>query len=245
MQARQPPGSSTAAPAPTLEHAMMAARARVLSRPGTDVLRQWLAEPQGTGFAALAPARQAGALYAAALAASQLHEAGAARALLPRLQALAQGDAAAQRQARLLAAEVELAAGDAAPRCGLLAPRRKDRPELLLRAQALLHSPGAQPARPTWRRSCRPGWPRTRAMPAPGRRWPACGRRRARGCAPCAPRPRRTRRATTTRPRWTVSRPAQDLARKSSAAGDLVEASIIDTRLRAVESLLREQAAER
>ncbi|NMM81969.1 peptidase M48, partial [Acidovorax sp. SRB_14] len=37
----------------------------------------------------------------------------------------------------------------------------------------------------------------------------------------------------------------QDLARKSSMAGDFVEASIIDTRLRAVESLLREQAAER
>jgi predicted Zn-dependent protease len=37
----------------------------------------------------------------------------------------------------------------------------------------------------------------------------------------------------------------QDLARKSRSAADHVEASIIDTRLRAVESLLREQAAER
>ena len=37
----------------------------------------------------------------------------------------------------------------------------------------------------------------------------------------------------------------QDLARRSSAAGDYIEASIIDTRLRAVESLLKEQAAER
>ncbi len=37
----------------------------------------------------------------------------------------------------------------------------------------------------------------------------------------------------------------QALARQSSAAGDFVEASIIDTRLRAVESLLREQASER
>ncbi|NMM79271.1 peptidase M48, partial [Acidovorax sp. SRB_24] len=60
MHARLPPGSSTAATAPTLEHAMVAARARVLSRPGVDVLRQWLAEPQGPGFAALGPVRQAG-----------------------------------------------------------------------------------------------------------------------------------------------------------------------------------------
>jgi predicted Zn-dependent protease len=37
----------------------------------------------------------------------------------------------------------------------------------------------------------------------------------------------------------------QDLARRSTTAADFVEASIIDTRLRAVESLLREQAAER
>jgi predicted Zn-dependent protease len=40
-------------------------------------------------------------------------------------------------------------------------------------------------------------------------------------------------------------RAGQDLARQSRTAADHVEASIIDTRLRAVESLLREQAAER
>ena len=37
----------------------------------------------------------------------------------------------------------------------------------------------------------------------------------------------------------------QDLARRGGAAADHIEASIIDTRLRATESLLREQAAER
>ena len=37
----------------------------------------------------------------------------------------------------------------------------------------------------------------------------------------------------------------QDLARKSSSAADYIEASIIDTRLRAMELLLKEQAAER
>ena len=37
----------------------------------------------------------------------------------------------------------------------------------------------------------------------------------------------------------------QDLARRGGPQVDHIEASIIDTRLRAVESLLREQAAER
>ena len=37
----------------------------------------------------------------------------------------------------------------------------------------------------------------------------------------------------------------QDLARRSTSADDHFEASIIDTRLRSVQSLLREQAAER
>jgi predicted Zn-dependent protease len=40
-------------------------------------------------------------------------------------------------------------------------------------------------------------------------------------------------------------RAGQDLARQSRTAADHVEASIIDTRLRAVELLLREQTAER
>ena len=37
----------------------------------------------------------------------------------------------------------------------------------------------------------------------------------------------------------------QELARKSHAPEDFVEASIIDTRLRTMQSLLREQAAQR
>ena len=40
-------------------------------------------------------------------------------------------------------------------------------------------------------------------------------------------------------------RAAQDIARKAGARGDHIEASIIDTRARQVESLLREQALER
>jgi hypothetical protein len=38
---------------------------------------------------------------------------------------------------------------------------------------------------------------------------------------------------------------AQELVRRGGAGGDHIEASIIDTRTREVESLLREQALER
>jgi len=40
-------------------------------------------------------------------------------------------------------------------------------------------------------------------------------------------------------------RAGQDLARKSASSQDYIEASIIDTRLRAVKSLLDEQTRER
>ena len=52
MQSRTAPGTpaATASTAGATEHAMVAARARVLSNPGVDALRQWIAEPQSTGF---------------------------------------------------------------------------------------------------------------------------------------------------------------------------------------------------
>ena len=54
MQARIPHGQQQAAQ-PAMEHAMMAARARVLSRPGTDKLRQWSRQPQMPEFANCRP----------------------------------------------------------------------------------------------------------------------------------------------------------------------------------------------
>lgn len=240
MQARQPPHASAAPAAASLEHGLVAARARVLSNPGVDVLRQWQAEPQGTGFAALAPQRQGAVLYAAALAASQLREPVAARALLPRLQALAQGDAAAQRQVQLLAAEVELAAGQAGA-AQQLVPAGAGRPELLLRTQALLQTGGsAAMAGPlqTW----------VAVHPRDAGAWHALASvSQAQGHRLRAVRAEAEAHAARYDYAAAVDRfkAGQALARQSSAAGDFVEASIIDTRLRAVESLLREQAAER
>lgn len=114
MHARLPPSVANApAPLPTLEHAMMSARARVLARPGVDVWRQWVNEPQTSGFAAQPLARRVGMLYAASLSALQLQDTAAARTVQRTLQEAVRGDAAGTRQAHLLGAEIELAAGQA------------------------------------------------------------------------------------------------------------------------------------
>mgnify|MGYP006151101863 FL=1 len=227
------------APPPTLEHALLAARARVLAQPGVEVLRQWMAEPEGGGFAALPAARRAAALYAAVLAASQLREPAVARALHPRLLQAVQGDAAALRQARLLAAEVELAAGDAASAWRLV-PAGEQRPERMLRAQAGLRAGQvgdlAGPLQ-TW----------VALHPRDAGMWQLLSSVwQAQGQPLRAVRAEAEAHAARYDYAAAVDRfkAGQDLARQSRTAADHVEASIIDTRLRAVESLLREQAAE-
>ena len=248
MQSRQPPGSSAAAPQAGKEDAMLAARARVLSNPGVDVLRQWLAEPQGTAFATLEPVRQAAVLYAAALAASELREPEAARKLLARLLESVRSDAPALRQAQLLSAEVELAAGQ--PEAALRAlPTSSGRPELLLRARALLQTPrarlkgDAEMAQVAGRLQTR-----VATQPQDGGAWQLLASVwQAQGQGLRAVRAEAEAHAARYDYAAAVDRfkAGQDLARSSHAPGDFVEASIIDTRLRALQSLLREQAAER
>ena len=74
---------------------MVAARARVLSNPGVDALRLWVAEPQSTGFASQPAARRAAAWYTAALASSQMPDFAAARTAHAKLDEVVRGDAAA------------------------------------------------------------------------------------------------------------------------------------------------------
>jgi len=94
MHSRIPPGAAQPAQA-TLEHLMMAARARVLMRPGVDAWRQWVAEPQDAGFAARPARQRVAAWYAATLSAVQLGDMAAARKALRALQSSAGTDAAA------------------------------------------------------------------------------------------------------------------------------------------------------
>lgn len=246
MQTRLPTVGISAprAPEQSLDfvHAMVAARARVLSNPGIDTLRQWVAEPQRTGFAALPPARQAAALYAASFGNLQLRDWDRARAAADRLRSLAQADAAALRLADLLVAELHLASGDAgAAVAAVPSGGEARRPELMLRAQASLRGatqPDLAPSMQTWLST----HPRDAGM------WQMLASVWQRTGQPLrAIRAEAEAHAARYDYAAAVDRfkAGQDLARRSTSAGDHIEASIIDTRLKAVELLLREQTAER
>ena len=254
MHSRLPPGEAAAATTvpSTLEHAMVAARARVLANPGVDTLRQWIAEPQGSGFAALPASRRVGVLYAVALGSNQLRDAAGARAAAKKLEDLVRNDAAAHRLAKLLAAEIELAAGDAAAAVNALAADATNtntssssssnrRPELVLRSQALLRAGRAgegTSALQTW----------VATHPRDATAWQLLASTwQAQGQALRAVRAEAEAHAARYDYAAAVDRfkAGQDLARRGGPQVDHIEASIIDTRLRAVESLLREQAAER
>ena len=247
MHSRIPPGTAANAPppTPTLDHAMVAARARVMANPGVDTLRQWVAEPQGSGFAALPAHRRAGILYASALGASQLRDAATARSMVGRLQVLVQVDPAARRLAQLLAAEIELAAANPGAALDALPPATATasgpRPELMLRSQALLRADrGGEAA------SALQGWVATHPKDAAlwqllAASWQAQGQPlRAVRAEAEAHAARYDYAAAVDR-----FKAGQDIARRGGAQVDHIEASIIDTRLRAVQSLLREQTAER
>jgi predicted Zn-dependent protease len=70
-QARQQLLPTRAAVATTPMHAMMAARAQVLAKPGVDVLRTLAAQATATGLGADSKTKQAGVLYGAVLAETQ------------------------------------------------------------------------------------------------------------------------------------------------------------------------------
>ncbi|MFT4195783.1 M48 family metalloprotease, partial [Ottowia sp.] len=74
MQQRMQGLRGKATPSVDLEALLVAARARVLGRPGVDVLRAWAGEPDQPGFAQQPLGRRAGALYAAALAHAELRD---------------------------------------------------------------------------------------------------------------------------------------------------------------------------
>lgn len=246
MQSRQQLLATAAPAAQTLAHAVLAARARVLSQPGVDALRAWGVEATAPRRAALAPARQAAVLYAAALAAMQLRDFEQAGRWLAQLTTLVRGDAAATRQARLLGAELALQAGDGqralavlgtatAPRAGQVA-----RPEVLLTARAqTLSGQGARAADPlqTW----------LATHPRDALAWQTLSAAyAAQGKTLHAVRAEAEAHAARMDDAAALNRfkAAQDLARRPGTV-DHIEASIIDTRTRQIELRQREQALER
>ncbi len=246
MQARQP----RTAPAPherdgfsLAAHGLLAARARVLSEPGVDVLRQWADAPEALGFAKRTDADRASTLYAAALAASQLQQPDLARSLLARLRPLVLKDAPAARQTRLLAADIELRAGKPAAALTELSASNSNlqRPELLMRAQALLALGRAAEVSGDLQ-----SW--VALYPKDAGAWQALASNwQAQGQVLRAVRAEGEARAAQYDYAAAVDRfkAGQALAAKPGTPADYVEVSIIDTRLRAVQLLLREQAAER
>lgn len=239
MQSRQQLAGRPAAPATDLVHAMMVGRSRVLSNPGVEGLRGYLVEAES--MPAAAPrARQAGALYAAALANSKLREPAAAARLASKLSAVTAGDARAARLATLLAAEIALDAGNAAPAAAL--DMGAGRPEVLLGAQARIGTGRAADAAQrlqTW----------VALHPRDAQAWQLLGTAyAAQGQTLRSIRAEAEAQAARLDYQAALDRfkAAQELARKAgSGGGDHIEASIIDTRARQVESLLREQTLER
>jgi predicted Zn-dependent protease len=223
-----------------MDHAMIASRARVLTRPGVDVLRLWIDSAGSGEFARSTPAQQAGTLYAAALAAKEMRDYKAARTLAERLVARTAEDPAAAKQARWLSAEIELAAGAPAKAAALLDARSKERPEMILAAEAATATRQPAPMIPVLR-----DW--VAAHPRDATVWRALGNLYG--------AQNDTLRAVRADAEANVAildypaardrfKAAQELVRKSGGPIDHYEASIIDTRARAVDVLVKQQAEE-
>lgn len=236
------------------EHSMVVARAQVLSNTGPDALRTWAGHAQGATFEALTPERQAAALYGAALAASRLQDATGANKWLNKLDALVSSLPAALRLSALARAEIAMAASQPAVAWKVLSEPNKGskksadthqsamgRPELLLKAQALTRLGRAQEVTgdlQTW----------VVIHPQDAAAWQALASAwQASGQVLRSIRAEAEAHAAHYDFAAAVDRlkAGQLMARTSGKSVDFIEASIIDTRLRAVELLLREQAAER
>ena len=240
MQSRQQLAGRAATTGLGMEHAMMVARARVLSNPGVDVLRAQVREADT--ISGQARARQAGTLYAAALASAKLRNLEAATQLASRLAPMAEGDAKAARLARLLAAEIALIGGGDPVRAMTVAgPLGSSRPDVLLAAQAELQGSRAAAAvqrLQTW----------VALHPRDATAWQLL----ASAYTAQGQTLRAIRADAEAQVAWLDYaaamdrfKAAQELVRRGGAGNDHIEASIIDTRTRQVESLLREQALER
>lgn len=243
MQGRQqllPPAPPLAL---TLTHAMLAARARTLSNTSVDSLRTAVAEAASSSMASYAPARQAGVLYAAALASSKQRDFAQAVRLQERLNTLVQGQKSAERLARLLKAELLLDAGDpqrASALLGSAAAAPSVRSELFLWARSMTPQGQAKAVAQQLR-----GW--VAEHPRDAQAWQLLAQAyMAQGLTLNGVRAEAEAYAAHYDYDSALNRlkAAQDLARQGGKV-DHIEASIIDTRTRQLESLVREQALER
>jgi predicted Zn-dependent protease len=247
MQSRLPQGNGNAPVPVTVDwvHAMVSARARVLSNANVDGLRVWAAQVAPTEMAKMAVPAQVAALYGATLAALKLREFAAAQSAWSRLDILTRGDAAAARTTALLGAELALAQGQPArvPRLLQSAPDT-GRAALFLRAQADIALGKAETVAQALQT-----WLADHPRDAQAWQWLAQANA-AQGKAVASIRAQAE--ASVVRFDYAAAldqlKAAQTMVRQSAggtAGADHIEASILDTRTRQVELLVREQAVER
>jgi predicted Zn-dependent protease len=232
-------------PLTTLEHAMVAARARVLSNSAVDALRSWTQEVQPGNLATQPAAAQVGSLYGATLSALKQRDFGLTQATLVRLQERTAGDPAAARLTRLLALEAALVQGDMAAAARLVnsgnGPADTSRAALLLRAQTETLTGKADSAAQSlqiWLAD----------HPRDATAWQLLASANVAIGRPVAA-VRAEAEVNVAQLDYTAAltrfKAAQDMARKSTRPSDHIDASIVDTRTRLLESMLREQALER
>jgi len=242
------------------DQSMMAARARVLSNSNVDALRTWSVEVDPVLLGKLPAVLQAGTLYGAMLAAMKLRDYKQAQALWSRLTDNVQKDAPASRLARLLGVELKLAQNDGAGALRLLqsgesAQTKPSRAELFLAAQAQLKLNPAVPATEARARPASGLAATTQGLqtwvadhPTDAQAWQLLSSiYAAEGLTLSSIRAQAEVNVAQLDYPAALSRfkTAQEWARKGGAGTDHFEASIVDTRTRQVESLVREQALER
>lgn len=235
---------------PTLQHALMQMRARVLMDDGVTALQRL----SGSTSSPLLADRIA-ALYGGALAASMLKDHARAERQVALALQLAAGasprDAAAERVLRLLQAQVLINAGDAAGALQVLdniGPAAGERPALLLRAQAAmaLHRSDRAAASAPLRSSTENLQTWVSENKADATAWELLATTsEAQGLRLRAMRAGAEARAAVGDLSGAIDRlrAAQALSRQAGA-GDFIEASVIDARLRQISQQRRELVAE-
>ena len=248
-------GAAAASPGSPWLHAVMAARARVLMDSSVQALRKQQDLPAiRVGHGAV---ERVAALYASALASSLLHDHALAeqrsREARELLAAQPAPDAAVMRSLWLLDAESRMAAGDLAGAFKVLgqvqtqwpAPEQA-RPLLLLRAHAALLQMGER-REPELRQSTEALQTWVAGHPRDAMAWLLLGNSaqalglQLRGLRAHAESRLLVGDLTGALDRLRTGR---TLARKGSAGQDFIEASIIESRLRELETLRRQLAAE-
>ena len=256
MQARVQLNPAASRAAADVSQAMLAARAKVLSQNSPEALKAWTQDNKATSPQAT-PAQKAGALYAATLSHLQLRDMAAAQRQLQALLNTVAGDPAAHRLAVLLHAEVAakqerfdvalqvLQTLSTAKPATAATASGIPRPELMATAETLLRLP-PHPARTWVTQQLRE---QVSQVPHDAQAWDTLSRLYAlQGQALLSLRAEGE--AQMARLDWSGAvdrfRAAQNWAKNNRLqAGDHIEASIVDSRLRQVQALLRELQSER